>query len=307
MRRFLFLILFLIPGLGSAYSQTCDRNCLGEMLDRYLDAVVAHDPSRAPLFTGFRQTENAVVVRPGTGIWETVTALGDFQRRFFDPVTGHAAYFGLIEEGGDPAISTLRLRVEDGEITEAEWMIARRDDPGLNGPVAAGRGGVWDADNLIANPPPETPLGGRVSLSRRALIAATNSYFDGITSHDGSIIHAFPGCSRIENGMTMTGRGGRGGAASDCTSGLETINISMVAARRYPLVDEEAGVVLALAVFQRNPGTTTRRNVFAEWFFFEGDRIRTIYSAMFYPEAALPVPNWPPFDPNWPLNADTSN
>lgn len=306
MKRALFLVIFLIPGLGSAWSQTCDRACLGDMLDRYLDAMVAHDPSGAPLFIGFRQTENAVVVRPGTGLWETATGLGDFQRRFFDPVTGTAAYFGLIEEDGDAAITTLRLRVENREITEAEWIVARRDDPGLNGP-AAGRGGVWDAENLIANPPPDTPLGGRVTLSRQALIAATNSYFDGITSHDGSIIHAYPGCSRTENGLTMTGRGGRGGAVSDCTSGLETINISMVAARRYPLVDEEAGVVLAFAVFQRNPGTPTRRNVFAEWFFFEGDRIRTIYSAMFYPEASVPVPNWPPFDPNWPLNFDTSN
>lgn len=307
MKRVLFLVLFLVPGLGSGYSQSCNRDCLGDLLDQYLDAIVAHDPSGAPLFVGFRQTENAVVVRPGTGLWGTATALGDFQRRFFDPVTGTAAYFGLIEESGDAAITTLRLRVENREITEAEWIIARRDDPGLNGPAAAGRGGVWDADNLIANPPPETPLGGRVTLSRQALIAATNSYFDGITSHDGSIIHAYPGCSRTENGLTMTGRGGRGGAASDCTSGLETINISMVAARRYPVVDEEAGVVLAFAVFQRNPGTTTRRNVFAEWFFFEGDRIRTIYSAMFYPEASVPVPNWPPFDPNWPLNFDTSN
>jgi hypothetical protein len=307
MKRILLLIFFVVPGMGTGYTQSCDRACLGEMLDAYLDAVVAHDPSRAPLFTGFRETENAVVVRPGTGAWETVTGLGEFQRRFFDPITGNAAYFGLIEEGDERAITTLRLKVEEGEITEAEWIIARRGDPGLNGPSEAGRGGVWDADNLVANSPPETPLGGSVSLTRRELVAATNTYFDGITSHDGSIIHAHPGCSRIENGLTMTGRGGRGGATSDCTSGLETINISMVVARRYPVVDEEAGVVLAFAVFQRNPGTTTRRNVFAEWFFFEGDRIRTIYSAMFYPEASLPVPNWPPFYPNWPLNADTSN
>lgn len=310
-RRPFFAILTILATLPfvstAAHAQTCDRGCLAGMLDRYLDAVIAHDTDAAPLFSGFRQTENAVVVRPGTGLWESMTALGEVQRRYFDPVSGNAGYFGLIEEGGQAAISTVRLKVENREITEAEWIVARPGDDGLNGPVPEGRGGVWDSSNLIANPPPDTPLGGEVTLSREALIAATNSYFDGITSHDGSIIHAFPGCSRIENGVTMTGRGGRGGAVSDCTSGLETINISMVAARRYPLVDAEAGVVLAFAVFQRNPGTTTRRNVFAEWFFFEGDRIRTIYSAMFYPEASVPAPNWPPYDPNWPLNFDTSN
>jgi len=40
---------------------------------------------------------------------------------------------------------------------------------------------------------------------------------------------------------------------TDCRSNLETINIQMVAARRYPIVDEEAGVVLALGVFIRRP------------------------------------------------------
>ena len=109
------------------------------------------------------------------------------------------------------------------------------------------------------------------------MIAATNSYFDGISTHDGTIIHAIPGCPRFENGQTMAGRGnspapsppsgpaapepaataapgGRGRAggpplAADCSAGLETINLHYVAARHFPLVDEEVGAVLATAVF----------------------------------------------------------
>ena len=102
----------------------------------------------------------------------------------------------------------------------------------------------------------------------------------------------------------MAGRGARRGgtaASTDCTSGLETINIQNVAARRYPVVDEEAGVVLAMAVFIRKPGTTTRRNMFGEWFFLENNKIRTIYATLFYPPPEMPVPNWPPFEGNWPL------
>ena len=148
-------------------------------------------------------------------------------------------------------------------------------------------------------------------MPREAMIAITNSYFDGITTHDGSIIMAYPGCVRLENGVTMAGRGAapRGGGASgvrDCTSGLETINIQNVAARRFPIVDEEAGVVLAMAVFIRKPGTTTRRNMFSEWFFLDNNKIQTIYAAMFYPPPEMPVPNWPPFDGNWPLPAGFS-
>jgi hypothetical protein len=290
----------------------CDRACLKTSLDQYLNAVIKHDPSAAPLLVGFRQTENATVVKFGTGLWKTLTGLGKMQRRYFDPVSGQVAYFGLIEESGAPAVVTLRLKVENKKITEAEWIIARKGDPGLNGPAG---GNVFDPDNLIANPPPERTLTKDARMSRETMLAITNSYFDGITTHDGSIIMAFPGCARLENGTTMTGRGARGGgggaaaagrggtppAVSDCTSGLETINIQNVAARRYPIVDEEAGVVMAMAIFIRRPGTTTRRNVFAEWFILENNKIKTIYSAMFYPPPEMAVPNWPPYDGNWPL------
>jgi len=47
--------------------------------------------------------------------------------------------------------------------------------------------------------------------------------------------------------------------SSDCTSGMGTFNIALVAARRYPVVDEEAQVVLGAVVFLRNPGATQRR------------------------------------------------
>ena len=91
------LIAAFATGIASA--QTCDRACLKTTLDQYLNAVVKHDTSAAPLFVGFRQTDNGVVVRPGTGTWQSITALGDIQRKFFDPVSGQAAYLGLIKEG----------------------------------------------------------------------------------------------------------------------------------------------------------------------------------------------------------------
>ena len=68
----------------------------------------------------------------------------------------------------------------------------------------------------------------------------------------------------------------------------------MVVARRIPLVDQEAQMVLGMAVFIRRPGSPTPRNVFSEWFNIEEGRIRTIYTAMFYPGPELAVPNWPP-------------
>jgi hypothetical protein len=227
------------------------------------------------------------------------------QRRYFDPVSSQAGYFGVVQEQNDPAIVTVRIKVDQRKITEAEWYIVHKGDPGLNGPAAPGQpaGNFFDPDNLAMNPPPERTVPKEARLPREALIAITNSYFDGITSHDGSVIQAHQGCVRLENGNTVTGRGGRGknGGVSDCTSGLEAINIQNVAARRYPIADEEAQVVLAMGVFIRKPGTITRRNVFSEWFAIDNNKIRSIYSAMFYPPPEAPAPNWPPYDGNWPL------
>jgi hypothetical protein len=318
------LLLFAIGVATDARAQgACDRGCMRAALDQYLAAVVKHDPSAAPLMPGFRQTENAVAVPPGGGVWKTVTGLGKLQRRYVDAVSGQAAYFGIVDEGASSAVVTVRVRVEDRKITEAEWYLARPGDPGLNGPAQPGGAPVnlFNPEYLAANPPPQRVVPPAQRVPRSSLLAITNSYFDGITAHDGTVVLAHPGCSRIENGTLMTGgrRGGGGGArgagaqppaaasqppsANDCVAGFANLNIQLVSARRFPVVDEEAGIVLATAVFLRRPGSPAPRNVFSEWFVIDEGRIRSIYSAMFYPPGDLPVPNWPPYDGNWPLPA----
>src|SRR5262249_47323024 len=96
----------------------CDRACLKTTLDQYLNAVMKHDASAAPLLIGFRQTENATVMKVGTGVRKTVTGLGKVQSRYLDPVSGQAGYFGLVEESGAPAIVSVRLKIENKKITE---------------------------------------------------------------------------------------------------------------------------------------------------------------------------------------------
>src|SRR5215471_15806313 len=153
----LMLSATLIGALPAAAQTACDRACLRTMLDQYLTAVVKHDPAAAPIVVGFRQTENAINVRPGNGVWKTVTGLGKVQRRYLDAVSGQAAYYGTVEEADGPAIVTVRVRVENRKITEAEWYIARANDPGLNGPRQPGRppANSYNVDYLGQNPPPE--------------------------------------------------------------------------------------------------------------------------------------------------------
>jgi len=70
----LSLLAVLIPHAAGAAN--CDRACLKKTLDTYLDAVLKHDPSKAPLDAAFRYTENSTVVATGEGLWKTATALG---------------------------------------------------------------------------------------------------------------------------------------------------------------------------------------------------------------------------------------
>ncbi|HUO67778.1 MAG TPA: hypothetical protein VMV37_09590, partial [Gammaproteobacteria bacterium] len=91
-----------------------------------------------------------------------------------------------------------------------------------------------------------------------------------------------------------------GGGETDCTAEGPMTNIFAVTARRYLVVDPEAGAVLGLALFQRKPGVQMRRNLLGEWFFIEQGKIREVYAAMYYPDPDALVPNWPPFDGNWP-------
>ena len=315
-------VMMMAVGTASASAQeACDRACLRTMLDQYLNAVIKHDPAAAPLVVGFRQTENAINVRPGNGVWKTLTSLGAVQRRYLDPVSGQAAYYGTVEESGGTAIVTVRVRVEGRRLTEAEWYLARVDDPGLNGPRQPGRppANLHNPDYLSKNPPPDRVVPVNQRSDRATLVRIVNSYFDAITSHDNSVAMTHPGCGRVENGSpTPAGRflppnapanppAGQAAppanANNDCVSGLANFNLSMVVARRIPVVDEEAQVALGYAVFIRRPGSPTPRNVFSEWFVIDEAKIRTIYTAMFYPSPELAVPNWPPYDGNWPLPA----
>ncbi len=75
--------------------------------------------------------------------------------------------------------------------------------------------------------------------------------------------------------------------------------IAAVDHRRFPVVDQQAGVVLGMVVFNRPPGAKRGdgspfpRNLLTELFVVENGRIRGIYAAMHYlvpdnPEA----PGW---------------
>jgi len=183
MQRLLLVGLFGVFALGRASGAGCDRACLKTMLDQYLNAVVQHNPAAAPLSLGYRETENAMARRPGTAVWQSTRALGKLQRRYFDPENGQAGYFGTLEEESGTSVVTVRLKIDDRKISEAEWYLARKGDSGIGtGAGAQANASFHDPDYLTAHPPAERVVPKNERLSRADMIAITNSYFDGLTA-----------------------------------------------------------------------------------------------------------------------------
>jgi hypothetical protein len=278
-------------------SAACDRTCLGGQLDSYLSAVTSRDLAKVRLDAAFRATENGAIVAKGEGIAKSITGLGDVQRRYFDPVTDQAAYLGLVQEGDAVALTAIRIRVKGGKILESETFIARKGDA------------LFSPDGFRADPPRlASPLPAADRTPRAGMIAAANSYFEALQTHDSSIVPRVTGCDRLENGTKVTNRPPRAVqapaqgvsaaeaavefGATDCASGLERMTqIASVAHRRFPLVDEEVGVVMGVGLFLRPPGQTgnfAKRNLLTEFFEVKGGKVAGIYAVMRYLEADAP-------------------
>jgi hypothetical protein len=302
-------LAFLLLGLGqSAYGQSdCDRACLESTLDTYMNAIAANAPAQAPLATIYRHTENDQVQPLGEGMWKSARGLGAAQRHYMDEVTHNAVFYGIVEEEGQQAIVAVRILVENRQITEAEWWVGRENDPGSDGVDGTT---WWDADYLTnGNPPLVRTVPEAERSTREELIYIANSYWDYVVDHNPDIVAAHPGCYREENGARTVGnplppeRADDGGldGLSDCRSGSTTFNVQNVSARRWHVVDIEQQVVVASALFIREPGNFKRRNHFCDVFYMDGGKLRGLYTAMYYVPPTRPVPNWPPYEGNFPL------
>lgn len=171
--RSFLLSAALALGFAGAARAACDGICLEKLTDRYLDAMVAKAPQALPWADVVGYSENGVGMMVGDALWATITAHGAPVLRASDPVTGEAAWFGMVEEHGQPAFLALRLKAIDGKISEVETIVRRK-----GGPAPFGDPSAWVAGPAFASPEP---------APRKALLAAQARF--------GA------GCERIDNGV----------------------------------------------------------------------------------------------------------
>jgi len=219
------------------------RSELYAMADAYLEALVAKDPSRLKLADGVIFTENNVQMKVGDGLWNTISARRPgYDLKCADVATGQVSWFGVIEEYGHPAIMGMRMACTTDAITEVETIICREME---FGPFPSIEGYTAPRPLMLA----DVPEGER--SSREEMIAIANGYFETLELNDGTLHVDFTDdCDRIENGLQTTNTHIEGypiaamGTADQFRLG-QYIYDDRLRDRRYPLVDEEKGIVCA--------------------------------------------------------------
>jgi len=230
----------------------CDQSCLHGLTDQVFAAMAAHDASRLPLRAGVRYTENGQTLRLNDGLWQTAGAVSsDYAMYLEDPQNGAAAFMGAIQESGRTALITLRLQVEGRKISQIEVVIARTSGAGGGG---FGGGSYSDVKTL---PVFDEVLPPAQRRPREQLIATANSYFEGLEQATGRVTPFEPGCQRRENGSITANNPDAKNAMSKLSCGAQFDTgfspfITEVRGRRFPLVDEERGLVLAFLSFDHS-------------------------------------------------------
>ncbi len=248
--------------MQNAVGPNCDRACLYGVLDQYLHALKDRAPSEAPWAKFVENTENNVPLRLGDGLWGTITGMGDYNLRFADPTNGEVGFFGLVTETRTTSTYALRLKVEDGKISEVETVIHR---PAASEPFPS-------HPQLTEKPVFNEMVPPDHRVPRERLIALADGYFNTLQLNDGTLFTQFSDdCNRTENGLQTTHNPdlvkiipvANLGCAEQFKMGNYHYDTAL-RARRFPLVDEERQLVLAagfidhsgaLATFKLTDGT----------------------------------------------------
>jgi hypothetical protein len=224
------------------------RASLEGIMNQYLEAMVAHDPARLPLFKKVKHTENTIQLPVGEGLWGTASNLPTYRLYVCDPRGGQVGLFALMKENGFPILISSRLKIEGGLITEIENIVARQGERAI--PV----------ENLKAVKPLYLQaLKPSERVSREEMVRVSDLYFEGLVRDDGDIVPFWDECNRVENGMQTTNNPNlfprdpkRPPMPLDCRGQINSkafAYITSIQPRRWTVVDEERGITFGTFMF----------------------------------------------------------
>ncbi len=225
----------------------CDRTCLENFAKSYIDAVIAHDPTKTMLDKNIKYTENGQRLVPGDGIWNTASGWGNYKLYISDTEEGQVGFIGTIKESQLTSILALRLKIEKMKITEAEAFVARSDSEAVK------LDKMFPPNQVFLESIPQDER-----LSRDSLKKVANMYFTALERNDGKGIYPFTdNCNRLENGHFTTNNPKKDNRPFDvdamgCKEQFETgffCFVTRIRDRRFPVVDVERGLVFSFGFF----------------------------------------------------------
>jgi hypothetical protein len=280
----------------AAAQGACDRACLVGYANAYFAALVANDARALPQAARARITENGADKKLAETFWPNADGIG----YRFDIVNARRGDTGteavVLNADGSKTMIMLRLKVAGGAITEIETIKANQGD--------ADR--LWDPDRLRAV---SADFERSIRVSEREsfydLIGAAESYWRAFQTNGTPAYHPArlaPDSRRYENGLQTTGLV-RDGQFNSTARGFDEGRFlgRNIWDRRYPVVDEERGVVLSIVRFGLKGGAksqsaaTTNDRLVAEFFAIKNGYIQEIQAVLFnLPDAQ--ATGWPPDD-----------
>jgi hypothetical protein len=285
----------LAAGATPAVAQApCDRACLTTFIDAYFAALIANDASALRQASRARITENGADKKLGDTFWDGAEATV-FRFDIVDIARGGTGTQAVIRNAdGSKTMHMLRLKVAGGAIAEIETIKANRGE--------ADR--LWDPDRLTAvSPDLQLSIREAERDSYYELIAVAEGYWRAFQTNgtpDYRPARLMPDARRYENGLQTTGLV-RDGAYQSAQRGFDEgrfLNRN-IWDRRYPVVDEERGIVLSIVRFgikggvQSQSTVTANDRLVAEFFAVKRGYIQEIQAVLFNLPDAQPT-GWPP-------------
>jgi hypothetical protein len=216
--------------------------------DRYLESIVRRDAGLAPWAPSARASLNA---QPAP--LDAAINVVDFPalQIFMDPLQGGVAILGVAETTDGLRPYCVRLKLEDGRISEAESLLS-----------SSTKGHFCDVDQLL-HPDVlyDAPVPAARAIDREGLKAAADSYWTGLQESDGSIPRFGYRCERFDNGKKITNNLSillsPEAAVLTCASGLNATRAARPVARdrRFPVIDPALGVAVSLVMVDFGPNS----------------------------------------------------
>jgi hypothetical protein len=226
----------------------CNRECMAHALNSFFDAMMRHDAKLLRFSPSLKATVNGRPTKLTDGIWTRAQAV-IFRLDAIDPEKEQAASEAVVKDDQGLQLLLVRIRVRDRQISEVEMMLPQKGGP-LYAPEK-----LTGVPRMYLKKVPEPQRATRLQL-----IAAADDYFTALQTEGTPAYQPAPlapEANRFENGLQTTNVPfdlfHKPAATAQQQMDEAWFKGWVVKDRRYPVLDEPHGIVLAIALMQVSP------------------------------------------------------